>query len=216
MWYFVLNSVAAFQKAYKQAYDKFKEMFITPYETAFHNMFCDKIICIEEISLIKLSRTCIYNLSWVDKLYVFLGFQDIDYTNARLQKAMDLLRKAVNNSSNHSVYIVWYGNGVCVLTRGVPSLVPPPRPETNTPPLMMVLVNGVIDTTPFYRQTRGYVNSYLGLVPREYAVLSLLWMGEKDIHKLLDLLVGQNTFVSVVDGNTFEEKVFKDGDTVVL
>ncbi len=214
LWWFIVQAIVLVDQTWKMTCNKCKDIFITPYELAIQNIFGDQIVCIEEVSLIKLSKTQLYSISWLDKLFACLGLETLD-VHHRLHKAMEQIRKAVNNSSNHSVYVVWYGNGMCILTRSVPSITPPPRPESLAS-LMMVLVNGTINTTPFYRQTKGYVNTNLGLVPREYAVLALICMGETDIHTLLDVLVGHDTFVTVVDGDTFEEKVYKNGDIVVL
>jgi len=197
-------------KTFNQIYD----LINTSYESYMHNMFGDKIVCIEEISLLTLYKRSLYNVTWLEKILVCLGYETSTF-NIRLQKVLATLQKAIVNSSFHSVYVVKYGNGVCIVTRRVPSLVPPPRSE-EVGNLMMVLVNGTIDTTPFYRQTQGSINLNLGLLPREYAVLALICMGERNIYKLLNLLVRQDTSVTTIDSATFDEKIYKDGDIVIL
>lgn len=190
-------------------------MIIDPWKEAINNVYGNDIIRIDEINIIKLNKVCLYSLSYIDLVWGYLFGIKRDGVENRIEKVLSGLSKHVNNSSCLSIYLVTYGTGKCVLTRGLPDKTVP-EPSSSASHKMMVIVNGSYDTTPFYRRTKGFINETLGLLPREYAVIALICMGETKMHILLEMLVGDNVNVATVDAETFDEKVFKGGDTVVL
>jgi hypothetical protein len=209
LWWFIYYTLSMLNNAHK----KLTEIFVDPWKEAVNNLYGNEITRIEEINLIQLNKVCLYSLNYLDKLFAIFGYK-LSTAEQQVERVITNISKYVKNSSHLSIYLVTYGTSKCVLTRGVPTKSPPE--QTVNSPKMMVVVNSSHDTTEFYKRTKGSINVKLGLLPREYAVVALICMGETQMHKLLDVLVGQDVSVTAVDAETFYEKVFKGGDTVVL
>ena len=179
---------------------------------------CDhNVTQIDEYDVSLLKKHCVFRLSPIMMIYgAFLSvfIDSKKWHEQYLSKTISNLKNSYNSSNGDKIFIFTFYNGKQVISK-VPSV--PSQSLSNYTPKrkwLMVLVNGSIDITSFYKNTIGSIEKHLSVTARELAGLALY--DKVDSLSLIAIAMNPLTYISAIDDNTFEERVFKGTDIVEL